>query len=71
MGLCLSFLSSHRVICILLVSMKCVNFSILFLIPSMLSCSMFVVCSGVCSIIWRGVQGWFRGGGGGSAGVVV
>ena len=48
----------------LLVCMKCVNCSILFLILSMLSCSMSMLCVLVfCSIVGRGVQGvvWRRG----------
>ena len=52
--------------CMLLVCMKCVNCTILFLIPSILSCSMFILCVlGVCSIIGRGGGGdmdWAGGG---------
>ena len=65
---CLSFVSCNRVICMLLVCMKCVNCSILFLIPSMLLQYVYVMCSGVCSIVGRGVRGvvwrrerWFLG----------
>ena len=47
----------------LLVCMKCVNCFILFLIPSMLSCSMFMLCVLVSVLLLGGVQGvvWRRG----------
>ena len=38
------FCFCNRVICMLLACVKCVNCSILFLIPSVLSCSMFMLC---------------------------
>ena len=58
----------------LLVCMKCLNCSILFLIPSMLSCSMFMLCVLVFILLLgegcrRGLFG--GGGGGGWAGVWV
>ena len=49
----------------LLVCIKCVNRSILFLIPSMLSCSMSMLCVLVFVLLlgeWCG--GLFEGGGG-------
>ena len=46
----------------LLVCMKCVNCSILFLIPSMLSCSMFMLC---VLLLGEGCGGLLGGGGGG------
>ena len=50
----------------LLVCMKCVNCSILFLILSMLSCSMFMLCVLVFVLLLReGCGGLFGGGGGG------
>ena len=57
----------------LLVCMKCVNCSILFLILSMLSCSMFVLCVLVfVLLLGEGCGGLFGGGGiGGSDGVWV
>ena len=39
----------------LLVCMKCVNCSILFLLPSMLSCSMFILC--VLVYYWEMIAG--------------
>ena len=49
----------------LLVCMKCVSCSILFLIQSILSCSMFMLCVlvSVCSIVGRGLRVvvWRRG----------
>ena len=48
----------------LLVCMKFVNCSILFMIPSVLKLQyVYVVCSDVCSIVGRGVRGvvWRRG----------
>ena len=63
---CLSFVSCHRAICMLLVCMKCVNCFILFLIPSMLSCSMFMLCVLVFVLLLvEGCGGLFGGGGGG------
>ena len=57
----------------LLVCMKCVNWPILFLIPSMLSCSMFMSCVLVfLLLLGEGCAGLFgEGGGGGWAGVGV
>ena len=47
----------------LLVCMKCVNCAILFLIPSMLSCSMFVLCVLVfVLLLGEGSGGLFGGG---------
>ena len=70
---CLSFVSCYRSICMLLVCMKCVNYSILFLILSVLSCSMCMLCVLVFVLLlgeWCG--GLFGGGGGGGwAGVWV
>ena len=52
----------------LLMSMKCVNCSILFLVPCMLSCSMFMLCV----LVGEGCRGLFGGGvSGGWAGVGV
>ena len=47
----------------LLVCMKCVNCSIVFLILSMLSCSMFMLCFLVCVLLLGG-GGRGRAGGG-------
>ena len=49
----------------LLVCMKCVSCSILFLIPSMLSCSMFMLCVLVLALLLGGGCGGLLGGGGG------
>ena len=69
---CLSFVSCNRAICMLLVCIKCVNCSILFLIPSMLSCSMFMLCVLVFVLfLGEGCGGLFGGGGGGWSGVGV
>ena len=63
---CLSFVSCNRAICMLLVCMKCGNCSILFLIPSMLSCTMFMLCALVfLLLLGEGCGGLFGGGGGG------
>ena len=60
---CLSFVSCNRVICILLVCMKCVNCSILFLIPSVLGCNMFMLCVLVfVLLLGEGCGGLFGGG---------
>ena len=57
----------------LLVCMKCVSCSILFLIPSILSCSMFMLCVLVSVLLLgEGCGGLFGGGGdGGRAGAGV
>ena len=66
---CVKLVSCNRAICMLLVCMKCVNCSILFLIPSMLSCSMFMLC---VLLLGEGCRGLFGGGGSrGRAGVGV
>ena len=53
-----AFFSFNRAICMLLVCMKCVNCSILFLIQSMLSCSMFMLC---VLLLGEGCVGLFGG----------
>ena len=71
MCVCLSFVSCTRAICMLLVCMKCVNCSILFLISSMLSCSMFILCVLVfVLLLGERCRGLFGGGGGGGWAVV-
>ena len=59
MCVCLSFVSCNRAICMLLMCMKCVNCSILFLVPCMLSCSMFMLC---VLMLGEGCRGLFGGG---------
>ena len=58
----LSFVSCNRAICMLLVCMKCVDCSILFLIPSMLSCSIFMLCVLVfVLLLGEGCGGYLEG----------
>ena len=50
----------------LLVCTKCVSCSILFLIPSILSCTMLLLCVLVSVLLMgEGCEGLFGGGGGG------
>ena len=53
----------------LLVCMKCVNCSILFLRPSMFNCSMFMLCVLVCGLLYGCGCGGLLGGGGGGVGL--
>ena len=71
--MCLSFVSCNRAICMLSVFMKCVGYSIMFVIPSMVSCSIFMLCVLVSIVLlgdrYKGLFGAGSGGGWAGAGV--